>query len=157
MVQSLVASLLAIRVSCLPAPQTAPFSNTTSESTATPATGGGSYQTFKGDGSVGAGWPDQSAWVAFDAAFSNNKPTMQTFDSDDEINDINTSIGSVSAQTGVDSRFILAVIMQESRVRRLGVFSFPYTWSSESRIMFLEQSKNLDSRDMAQLRRLHLD
>ncbi|KAL8796514.1 MAG: hypothetical protein Q9195_001188 [Heterodermia aff. obscurata] len=40
---------------------------------------------------------------------------MQTFDSGDEINDIKTAINSVSASTGVDARFILAVIMQESR------------------------------------------
>ena len=113
--QSLLASLLAIRVSCLPAPQAATTSNTTSKSAAVQATGGGSYQTFKGDGSTGAGWPDKSAWVAFEDAFGNNKATMQTFDSDDEINDIHDSINSVSSQTGVDSRFILAVMMQESR------------------------------------------
>lgn len=99
----------------MPAPQAAATSNITSKAVAAPATGGGSYQTFKGDGSTGAGWPDKSAWVAFDDAFSSNQPTMKTFDSDDEINDIKTSIGSVSASTGVDSRFILAVIMQESR------------------------------------------
>ena len=133
--QSLVTGLLAIRVSSLPAPQAAAFSNTTSKAAAAPATSGGSYQTFKGDGSTGAGWPDKTAWVAFDDAFSSNTPTMKTFDSDDEINDIKTSINSVSASTGVDARFILAVIMQESRVREFWSLFFPFSALVQEKIV----------------------
>ena len=35
-------------------------------------------------------------------------------DSESEINEIQSAIQTVSAQTGVDNRFILAIIMQES-------------------------------------------
>jgi hypothetical protein len=35
--------------------------------------------------------------------------------SDDETSDINTSIKSIASETGIDARFILAIIMQESK------------------------------------------
>jgi hypothetical protein len=54
--------------------------------------------------------------------FEANKATMSAScsgygfenDSDDEINSINNAIQSVSASSGVDARFILAIVMQES-------------------------------------------
>ena len=94
---------------------TAAGSAGTGSTTTTKTTGAGGYQNFKGDGSTGAGWPDKTAWIDFETAFSNNKPTMLTSDSEDEVNKIKDSINSVSASTGVQKEFILAVIIQESR------------------------------------------
>ena len=74
----------------------------------------GNYQKFTGDGSKAAGWPDKSAWVTFEAAFTANSPTMLATDSQSEVDTIKSSIQSVSASTGVDPLFILVNIMQES-------------------------------------------
>ncbi|KAI7973351.1 hypothetical protein EIK77_002290 [Talaromyces pinophilus] len=83
-----------------------------------------SYTTlFGGDGTTAAGWPSMDSWVAtYDEMFEANKATMSAGcsaygfenDSEDEINDINNAIKSVSASSGVDARFILAIVMQES-------------------------------------------
>lgn len=81
------------------------------------------YTLFGGDGTTSAGWPSINDWVAtYDEMFEANKATMSDScavkgfenNSDEEINDINNSIKSVSASSGVDARFILAVVMQES-------------------------------------------
>ncbi|RAO74098.1 uncharacterized protein BHQ10_010110 [Talaromyces amestolkiae] len=82
-----------------------------------------SYTVFGGDGTTTAGWPSINDWVAtYDEMFAANKATMSASctnfgfenDSDDEINSINSAIQSVSASSGVDARFILAIVMQES-------------------------------------------
>lgn len=82
-----------------------------------------SYTLFGGDGTTAAGWPSTNDWVAtYDEMFEANKATMSAScssygfenDSEDEINDINNAIKSVSASSGVDARFILAIVMQES-------------------------------------------
>ncbi|KAI4215634.1 MAG: hypothetical protein LQ351_002103 [Letrouitia transgressa] len=79
-----------------------------------------SYTQYTGDGTTAAGWPDQSAWSSFEDLWSANAPLMlcsqfsQVDNSPDETSSIKTAIVSVSASTGVDNRFILAVIMQES-------------------------------------------
>ena len=81
------------------------------------------YKQFNGDGSTTAGWPDQSDWVDFEKMFDANKLQMstscaqynQTNNSPQEIQDIKKAILDVSNKTSVDNRFILAVVMQESK------------------------------------------
>ncbi|KAK3657592.1 hypothetical protein LTR56_002367 [Elasticomyces elasticus] len=84
---------------------------------------GAAEATYTGDGSTGAGWPAQSDWVStFDELFETNKPMMkgsctkydQPNDSDDEIDHLKSAIWSISQSSGVDPRFILATVMQES-------------------------------------------
>ena len=90
--------------------------------TAGAATGSTSYTQYNGDGSTGAGWPSIDKWILFADAFDANKGVMQSSctqfgqpnDSSDEINDIQEAIKASAASTGVDARFILAVIMNES-------------------------------------------
>merc|ERR1712070_284664 len=97
--------------------------STASASSAT-ATGNGldTYTTFTGNGTVGAGWPEMSEWVDFDYMFAANRANMQAScaawnvpnDSDEEIADLKTAILDLASSTGVDARFILAIVMQES-------------------------------------------
>lgn len=84
---------------------------------------GSSYTVYGGTGEVSDGWPSQSAWISdFATMFNNNKGVMSAScaqfgvpnNSDDEINEISTAIQSVGASTGIDPRFILAIMMQES-------------------------------------------
>jgi len=83
----------------------------------------GSYHCYSGDGSPSAGWPSDSSWGSFDDLWSAQLNVLQNAcgwngwgadNSADEINDIKSSIQSVASSTGVDSRFILATVMQES-------------------------------------------
>ncbi|KAI1810417.1 putative muramidase [Poronia punctata] len=83
-----------------------------------------SYTRHTGDGTTGAGWPDQSAWGSFDELWDANYPLMQQScgwnswgadNSEDEISGIRQAIEEVSGETGVDTRFILSIIMQESK------------------------------------------
>jgi len=83
-----------------------------------------SYTFFQGNGSIAAGWPSKDRWASFDALFNANKPLMKMScgnngwganDSDGEVNEIYSAIQQVALQTGVDNRFILAIIMQESK------------------------------------------
>lgn len=85
---------------------------------------GDTYVYYQGDGSTGAGWPSQSAWGSWTQLWNANAPLMQqscgwngwgTDDSQTEINGINSAIQQISASTGVDARFILAIMMQESK------------------------------------------
>ena len=78
---------------------------------------------YTGNGTVAAGWPSQDQWIDFDTMFTGNIPIMKqscgnngwgSNDSDDEIADIKTAIKKISADSGVDPRFILAIVMQES-------------------------------------------
>ncbi|KAH9906341.1 hypothetical protein F4778DRAFT_643764 [Xylariomycetidae sp. FL2044] len=82
------------------------------------------YKFYQGDGSTGAGWPSKDAWGSFDQLWAANEPLMQQScgwngwgadNSAQEISDIKTAIQSVASSTGLDSRFILAVMMQESK------------------------------------------
>ncbi|KAH8656015.1 hypothetical protein BGZ60DRAFT_435130 [Tricladium varicosporioides] len=81
------------------------------------------YSTFGGTGLVSEGWPAQSAWVSsFETMFNNNKATIKASctqwsvanPSDSEIADISSAIQSVASSTGIDARFILAIVLQES-------------------------------------------
>ncbi|RDL36857.1 uncharacterized protein BP5553_06209 [Venustampulla echinocandica] len=98
--------------------------------TATASTGGGgftgsggpaAYTLFRGDGTQASGWPTISQWLSFEQMFANNKPIMAAScapaaenNSEEEITAIKQAILSESASTGVDPRFILATIMEES-------------------------------------------
>lgn len=82
------------------------------------------YRGFWGDGSIEAGWPSQDAWGSWDELWSVNSALMKQTcgwnnygveNSDEEIANINNAISQVSGETGVDKRFILAVVMQESK------------------------------------------
>ncbi|KAI0505450.1 putative muramidase [Xylaria bambusicola] len=82
------------------------------------------YNNYRGDGTTNAGWPDSSAWGSFDELWNANLPLMRQScgwngwgadNSDQELNDIQSAINQVSANTGVDNRFILAIVMQESK------------------------------------------
>lgn len=78
---------------------------------------------YKGDGSTSEGWPSESDWYDFDDLWVVNKHQMGTTcnnvfgvenNSDEENEAIYNSIKEVSQSTGVDNRFILAIMMQES-------------------------------------------
>ena len=82
------------------------------------------YNRYQGDGSAGAGWPDQNSWGSWDELWNANVPLMRQScgwngwgadNTDDEINGIGSAINQVSGETGVDSRYILAIVMQESK------------------------------------------
>ncbi|TRX89207.1 hypothetical protein FHL15_009905 [Xylaria flabelliformis] len=82
------------------------------------------YNNYRGDGTVGAGWPDSSAWGSFDQLWSANLPLIQQScgwngwgadNSADEVNNIKDAITQVSSAQGVDNRFVLAIMMQESK------------------------------------------
>lgn len=81
------------------------------------------YVTYGGFGTVANGWPDMSAWVGnYDTMFNANRNVMRGScsqfgvpnNSDAETNDIYNAIRQVSGETGLDTRYILAVMMQES-------------------------------------------
>ncbi|APA09917.1 hypothetical protein SS1G_05827 [Sclerotinia sclerotiorum 1980 UF-70] len=78
------------------------------------------YQRFTGDGSH---WSSMSAWTSFDTMWDNSQAFMTTSctqfggtanNSPAEIADIKYAISSISGSSGIDPRFILAIIMQES-------------------------------------------
>lgn len=83
-----------------------------------------SYTMYWGDGSTGQGWPDKSRWVSFENMFNNYKNQMfqscgwqnppQPNNSGPEVGAIWDGIQKAADASGVDHRFILAVIMQES-------------------------------------------
>lgn len=81
-----------------------------------------SYTMYWGDGSTGQGWPSKDRWVSFENMFNNYKNTMFNScswmnvpnNSGPEVGAIWDGIQKAAAATGVDHRFILAVIMQES-------------------------------------------
>ena len=87
---------------------------------------------YTGDGTVGAGWPAQSKWLDFETLWNFNVPIMQQScanwnvpnDSTDEIANMKTAINNVASSSGVDPRFLLAIIMQESNgcVRVVSLF-----------------------------------
>ena len=79
--------------------------------------------TYTGNGATSEGWPAQSSWWdTVDDMFNANNGIMKTGcaqfnvpnNSDGEIADVLTGIKSVAASTGVDARFILAIVLQES-------------------------------------------
>ncbi|KAG9245463.1 hypothetical protein BJ878DRAFT_419148 [Calycina marina] len=83
-----------------------------------------SYVTYGGDGDTDEGWPAQSTWVDFDTMWTVNQPTLTSGcgwradqlpeNSPTELSDLKSAITTVAASSGVDSRFILAIVLQES-------------------------------------------
>ncbi|KAK4506803.1 hypothetical protein PRZ48_000536 [Zasmidium cellare] len=96
----------------------------TSTSSATPSASSSTveYKSYLGDGSEAAGWPSEKRWVSFDSMFTANQPHMKEScaqwgvpnDTDDEISEMKSAIKQVASTSGVDARFILAIVMQES-------------------------------------------
>ncbi|KAE9374653.1 carbohydrate-binding module family 50 protein [Stipitochalara longipes BDJ] len=81
------------------------------------------YTLYGGTGAVADGWPTMNEWVSdFTTMFNNNNGVLKTGcaqfgvaeNSDAELSEISSAIQSVSADTGVDPRFIFAIVMQES-------------------------------------------
>ncbi|UKZ48283.1 hypothetical protein TrVGV298_002506 [Trichoderma virens] len=80
---------------------------------------------YSGDGSTGAGWPAQSAWASFDNLWNANLGAINgacqnngwgvANNSPTETSQIQAAILSLASSSGVDSRYILATIMQESK------------------------------------------
>ncbi|OJD38865.1 glycoside hydrolase [Diplodia corticola] len=87
--------------------------------------GADSYTFYRGDGSAGAGWPSKDKWVSFENMWNTNKDQILAKscgyngwgadDSSAEIQAIYDSIQTVATETKVDHRFILAIIVQESK------------------------------------------
>ncbi|KAF7897764.1 uncharacterized protein EAF01_008730 [Botrytis porri] len=82
-----------------------------------------SYTVYSGDGATSVGWPTESDWISsYDTMFDNQKSVLKASctqfgvenNSDDEISDLKSAISEVAETTGIDSRFILAIVMQES-------------------------------------------
>ncbi|KAK5165571.1 uncharacterized protein LTR77_009100 [Saxophila tyrrhenica] len=109
--------------SAAPAPSTyaAP---SPSASSSPPSNGGGfsGYKMYTGNGSPSAGWPSEDSWMDFESAWSASLPNMQAScaqwnvpnNTPQEISEIKSAILSAAKQYGVDERFVLAVMMQES-------------------------------------------
>lgn len=85
---------------------------------------GDSYKFYRGDGSTAAGWPAQSAWGSYSSLWNANLNAIQNScgwngwganNSPTEINGLTSAIQQVAGETGVDARFILTVVMQESK------------------------------------------
>lgn len=84
---------------------------------------GDSYTYYTGDGSIADGWPTIDSWGTWAELWESNSAIMGETcgwngwgadDSTTEIADIKTAIESVATASGVDERFILAIVMQES-------------------------------------------
>ncbi|KAF2859697.1 hypothetical protein K470DRAFT_218798 [Piedraia hortae CBS 480.64] len=81
------------------------------------------YTVYKGDGTVAQGWPAQSSWVSsFSEAWNMNLARLKTScasfnvpsNSPSELVALQAAILSSAASSGVDARFILAIVLQES-------------------------------------------
>jgi hypothetical protein len=82
------------------------------------------YKVYSGDGTKSASWPNKDSWGTYDQLWKQNLPLIRQSctwnkwgedNSETEISDINKAIQKVSNETQVDSRIILAVMMQESK------------------------------------------
>ena len=81
------------------------------------------YKQFTGDGSKADGWPVIADWHTWESLFTINSALMKTScsnngfgtnDSPQEIAHIGQAIQTVSKNNGIDPRFVLAVVMEES-------------------------------------------
>lgn len=81
------------------------------------------YKFYTGNGNVKS-WPNQDMWGSWDALWNTNANVMKNScgwngwganNSPKEISDIKWAIDKISGETGVDKRFILVIIMQESK------------------------------------------
>ena len=118
-----ISFIIVIAATLLAVSHAAPFTPRISASESLSTAGKRLYKQFDGDGSVAAGWPDISDWVDFHTMFQMNEIQMRTSceqynttnNSQQEIKDIRHAIDSVANNTDIDKRFVLAVIMQESK------------------------------------------
>ncbi|GIK07548.1 hypothetical protein Aspvir_003214 [Aspergillus viridinutans] len=117
----LAAGSLPTLISGLPVPSFPSSEVTTEVSTQSLQKRG--YTVLGGTGEVTDGWPSMSDWFpTFEEMFEANKITLKSScaqwnvenNSDEEIEHLCSSIQSVASSTGVDARFILAIVMQES-------------------------------------------
>ncbi|KAJ5355470.1 uncharacterized protein N7496_012682 [Penicillium cataractarum] len=78
---------------------------------------------FGGNGEVSDGWPAVSSWISsFDDMFENNKEIIGSScaqwgvadTTEDEMATMKSAITKIAGESGVDARFILAIVMQES-------------------------------------------
>lgn len=96
---------------------------TSSSSSGGSSSGSDSYKLYSGDGTTGAGWPSQDSWVDFESMWSANMALIsisctqfsQTNNDDTESDDLKSAISAVASSSGIDERFILAIVMQESK------------------------------------------
>ncbi|CAG9952605.1 unnamed protein product [Clonostachys rosea f. rosea IK726] len=83
------------------------------------------YKMYTGDGShFKAGWPNMDFWGTWDQMWNANVPLMRKScgwngwgkdNSETEIGYIKSSLVTVSGEVGIDKRFLLAIMMQESK------------------------------------------
>lgn len=79
-----------------------------------PIGGSVSYQKYTGDGSLAAGWPAKTAWIDLASMWKWNLEKLISKicdNSDDENDELLKAIKEVSQSTGVDPRFILAIVV----------------------------------------------
>lgn len=103
----------------------APSASAAAQSGSGTSTGGFGdvYKMYSGSGNPSSGWPTMDDWMSFEDMFSANKPTIMTSctefseqnNSEQETADLKSAILSTGTSNGVDPRFILAVVMQESK------------------------------------------
>ncbi|KAB2580097.1 putative exo-beta- -glucanase protein [Lasiodiplodia theobromae] len=99
-----------------------------------------SYTFYKGDGSPGAGWPTKDKWVSFEDMWNNNKQKILSKscsynswgaeNSAAEMQGIYDAIQKIAVETKVDHRFILAIVVQESK----GCVRVPTTGNADPNI-----------------------
>lgn len=110
-----------------PAKPTGPVNNPVSGGSGGSSPGiahGSTYmKTFLGNGQTSEGWPSLDQWQDFNSMWESNLKNVisqsckgfgQENNSDQESADLKSAIESVAKSSGIDSRFILAIVMQES-------------------------------------------
>ncbi|KAK3686775.1 hypothetical protein LTR37_019490 [Vermiconidia calcicola] len=110
--------------SAAPAPSSAAAAPSSYPSSSPGGSGAGfsGYKMYSGSGSPSQGWPDLNQWMDFESAWTASLPNMKAScaqwgvpdNSEQEISQIKSAIQSTAAASGMDDRFILAVMMQES-------------------------------------------
>lgn len=101
----------------------APAASSSSSSSGSGSGFGDTYKQYNGDGDTSQGWPSQSDWVNFEDMWTANMAYIsisctefgQANNSPQESADVKSAIQSIASQSGVDERFILAIMMQESK------------------------------------------
>lgn len=76
------------------------------------------YTPYKGDGTTASGWPSEASWLPFQQLWFLNQQLLISRICDNTAAETGWLLGAihqVSASTGVDPRFILAIIIEESR------------------------------------------
>ncbi|CAG8954125.1 hypothetical protein HYFRA_00009229 [Hymenoscyphus fraxineus] len=101
--------------------KTAKESEPTDAVTSTTPTTPVAKKEFKGDGTPAQGWPGSDKWLSFDGLWNANEKNIKSScqngipqNSEKENKNLKAAIQSVGKEAGVDPRFILAVVLQES-------------------------------------------